>query len=207
MFKFTLLFLAVFGTLAVLNARLGADGSFYIWMLHILRVARLLEFTTGMFVGLIFIEKSKHHTVNSTWLTSLEVIGLVAFILAVGFSVHLHAAIVRSMYYVPIWCLLIYTFAYQAGKVSKILSHKSFVYLGEISFSFYMTHLLVIRYFTYLHLNNTIHTIVCFLVSLLLSSLVYAFYEEPLRKLLRFGNYKKILKSVLYTQKISNPTP
>ena len=60
---------------------------------------------------------------------------------------------VRGGLLIPIWSLLIFIFAYQGGFFSKLLSNKYLVHLGEISFSFYMLHQLVIRYLDFFQLD------------------------------------------------------
>ncbi|MCB9046584.1 MAG: acyltransferase [Chitinophagales bacterium] len=55
-----------------------------------------------------------------------------------------------SCYYWPPMVMLIYTFSYSRGYLSDILSNKVLVYLGEISFGFYMIHMLIIRYYSYI---------------------------------------------------------
>lgn len=149
-----------------------------------------------MLLGLIYVKKSDKTIVNNTLFNILVLSCLLLFIGLLLYSKELDVGIVRGVYFVPIWCLLIYTFAFQGGIFSKILSQRVFVYLGEISLSFYMIHQLVIRYFSYLQIYDTNNFLICLVISLLISSATYQFYEEPLRKKIRFGFQKSRKRQV-----------
>lgn len=188
--KSLLVFFVVWVVLFQLNRNLNEDNHFYIWMLHIFPLARLFEFSTGMLLGLIFIKNSEKTILNKKIINVLELLCLLLFVGLLLISEKLDVGTVRGVYFVPLWCLLIYIFAHQGGLISKIISNKLFVYLGEISFSFYMIHQLVIQYIAFLELESTLNFILCFAISLFLSSILYYFYEEPLRKKIRYGKQK-----------------
>lgn len=156
-----------------------------------------------MLLGLIYVEKSDKANFNKNIFTVLELLCLLLSIALLSYSIKLDVGIVRGVYFVPLWCLLIFTFAFQCGIFSKLLSQRLFVYLGEISFSFYMIHQIVIRYLDFLKLENTYSFVVCLIVSLLLSSVIYQFYEEPLRKKIRFGFQKNVRRYKCLHQKNS----
>jgi peptidoglycan/LPS O-acetylase OafA/YrhL len=177
----------VWGMLLVLNQSLGEKYSIYVWMLHIFPVARLFEFALGIILGLNFVSRKNSFYSRKYLYSILELLCVAIFIGMILYSNNVSLGIVRSVYYIPLWCLLIYIFAYQKGIVSKILSYKLLVYLGEISFSFYMIHQIVIRYFDFLHLSKPLNIITCLSLSLLASALMFQYYEEPLRKIIRFG--------------------
>lgn len=177
--------------LLLLNIRLDGENPWYVWLLHIFPVTRCFEFSAGVILGLLFIERSDQGTRNKSFFHGMEIGCVVLFAGLLFISKSLDEGMVRGVYFVPLWSLLIYTFAFQAGVLSKLLSNKLFVYLGEISFSFYMMHQLVIRYMDFLHLGRTANFILCFSLSILFSALVYHLYEEPLRKKIRSGSQKQ----------------
>jgi peptidoglycan/LPS O-acetylase OafA/YrhL len=181
----------VWATLFIMNANLDENSKFYTWLLHIFPVTRLFEFTTGIIMGLLFCKSPKKIAVDEKKLSILEFLSLGLFALSLWYSVNLDVGIVRGVYFVPVWCVLIYTFAQQGGIFSKILANRILVYLGEISFSFYMIHQLIIRYYEILDLNTTYRFLICLGLSLTLSAIMYTFFEEPLRKKLRYGTSKK----------------
>lgn len=182
-----------------LNSYLNEANPFSAWLLHIFPFTRLFEFSTGMVLGLLFVERTGNPP-RLQLLNVLEWVGLAAFFGLLIASKYMPAGMVRGVYFVPVWCLFIYVFAFQAGTVSRLLSHRLFVYLGEISFSFYMIHQLVIRYVQLVRLDSPLGIFVCFAISLLLSAVIYRWYEEPLRKRIRFGSRKR-------PQAPANPLP
>ena len=55
-----------------------------------------------------------------------------------------------------------------------------------------MIHQLVIGYFSFLELNQIVNFLICATLSLGLSIVIYQYYEEPLRKRIRFGKKGEI---------------
>lgn len=183
---FALLWLSLF----FMNALLDEANRFFVWLLHIFPLMRLFEFSIGIVMGLIFSKSSNPVTINNKLFSLFEVLSLATFAIMLWVSTHLSIGIVRGVYFVPVWCMFIYIFAYQRGIISRLLSLRAFVYLGEISFSFYMIHQLVIRYNELFNLTSPYSFLICFTLSLLLSAAIYHLYEEPLRKKLRYGKMK-----------------
>jgi peptidoglycan/LPS O-acetylase OafA/YrhL len=96
---------------------------------------------------------------------------------------------------------LIMSCALENGLISRLLSHKFFVFLGEISFSFYLLHVLLITLSdqwiqkwlqtsspVFEHIATTISTqtslrIVLYVgLCIAISALFYLFYEQPMKK-------------------------
>ncbi|MBO1512371.1 acyltransferase family protein [Metabacillus bambusae] len=179
--------------LFVLNFNLNESNHFLIWALHIFPVARLFEFITGIVLGLIFVKTQNNW--SSEKHSIAEISAVLLFMVALLISVNLHTGAVRGGFFIPVWCILVYIFAHQKGIISRLLSNRLLVYLGEISFSFYMIHQLVIRYYLQFKFVETYMTVVCFVITLILSALTYRFYEEPLRKWIRYGKQKNLLLS------------
>ncbi|MGM7720473.1 acyltransferase family protein [Metabacillus sp. Hm71] len=173
------------------NLKLDESDTFLIWMLHIFPVARLFEFAMGVILGLIFVSKYEEKRKNKALYNTLETISILTLVGVMLYSTNLDVGAVRGGLFIPVWCLVIYIFAFQAGVISRILSNKALVYLGEISFSFYMIHQLVIRYYEFFNMSESLKGLICFIVSLVLSSIMYRYYEEPLRKKIRYGLKKK----------------
>lgn len=175
-----------------LNINLDANNKFFVWMFHIFPLARLFEFALGMVLGLIFVSKSNNlEVLNNKLFSVLEFLSILILIGAMAVSSQFDVGIVRGGFFTPVWCILVYVFAHQKGIFSKVLSNKFLVYLGGISFSFYMVHQLVIRYYDYFGYSKTYEVITSFGLTMLLSALIYQYYEEPLRKWIRFGASKK----------------
>ena len=88
--------------------------------------------------------------------------------------------------------MLFFTFAIlifskQAGCISRILQHKYLVYLGNISYTTYMIHVIVINFFIKHNMGQySLPTaIFCILVIYASSVLLYTFVEVPAKKVLK----------------------
>jgi len=67
--------------------------------------------------------------------------------------------------------------------MNGILSNKYLVYLGEISFGFYMFHVVILRYlapFRYIQFASDLYPLAAFFITLILSALSFKYYESPL---------------------------
>ena len=94
--------------------------------------------------------------------------------------------------YSPLFALLIYGLAKQQGLAAKILSTRTFVFLGEISFALYLTHLTVWQNMegfnmehNYIKQGSALNFLICVVLSLAIATLLYKFIEVPYRKTLR----------------------
>ena len=135
--KILTLFILGWIALFILNISLDESDRFLGWMLHIFPIARLFDFLIGILMGLIFVTKSHgKKKVNNNLFNVYELGSLFLFVAFVLYTPFI-ADTAIGIYFVPIWCLIIYVFAFDAGFFSNLFSHKYFVYLGEISFSLY----------------------------------------------------------------------
>lgn len=144
---------------------------------------RLVDFTLGIFLYDVYLFfKSKPIAKQATVLEISSVVVLAVFIY---FNADIPQAARYSCYYwLPIF-FLIFSFSFQSGALSKVLSKNWMVVLGEISFSFYMFHQLVIRYYTQLNVdffqinNPYLSMLIVFVFSLLISYGSYYLIEKP----------------------------
>ncbi len=157
-------------------------------------LTRLVDFALGIFlydVYLFFKNKRIEH-----YASLLEILSVITIIIFIYFNPEMPQATRYSCYYwLPIF-FLIFSFSFQKGIISILLSKNWFVILGEISFSFYMFHQLVIRYYTQLNIdffeiqNPFFSMLIVFFASLGISYLSYYLIEKPannfiLKKLIR----------------------
>jgi len=121
--------------------------------------------------------------------SKIEWFSILLFILFFWFHEKIPLTFRYSIYYwLPI-SLIIFSFAFQQGKISRFLSHRFFFLAGEISYGFYMFHQLVIRYFLnylgqYVH-SDLVIIVVIFIITLLISYLSFQYYERPLNRFVR----------------------
>jgi len=170
-------------------------------LLYISPASRIFEFIFGMYISSVW--KKNINIVK--WGQSRATFYEVASILVVG----------ASMYLIPVfgeeirmtlgekaasyWLsfsgsmfafgLLIYVISIGRGWVSAWLSHPALVLLGEISFSLYLLHQVLLRYFhaniiAFPHLPNVLSLIIFWTFLLLASYLTWAFVEMPSRQMI-----------------------
>jgi peptidoglycan/LPS O-acetylase OafA/YrhL len=157
-------------------------------------ITRLADFCVGIILCKIYLSVDLSNSrLNFSW---LEGSVLITFFLFLACRNFIELKYRYSVYYWLPMGLMIFVFAYQKGGISKILSKQFFVTLGEISFGFYLYHLLVYNYFCalnsrFLHMQSSIGiTIVCLIATLIISYLSYFYYEKPLNQWLK----KKMLR-------------
>lgn len=97
-----------------------------------------------------------------------------------------------DLFFIPPMLAILYAFLFNNGILSRLLSCRLFVRLGEASFAFYMIHLIIIRQMIEV-LNPQIdrissvlfYSLSCFILSLVISLAIYYFYESPINRILR----------------------
>ena len=126
------------------------DGEF--WAIHVclqFPIVRLPEFCLGICAAKYFFEQDFK---SSTQLEALFVGLLIIFIASANYIREILSDLNFSHFGLWVnqcWCMFIFAgmitvFAKENGKISKILSHKQFVALGEMSFSIYLVHFVVL---------------------------------------------------------------
>ncbi|HTC32173.1 MAG TPA: acyltransferase [Bryobacteraceae bacterium] len=108
----------------------------------------------------------------------------------------------------PLFALLIYGLAKQRGAIAWILSTRAFVFLGEISYSLYLTHLTVWtnvegfnREHSFLRQGSLLNFLFCLALSLVLAAAFYKGIEEPYRRVIRnrFGKAPAARRTMVLT--------
>ncbi len=168
----------------------------YHYFFHLFPPVRLIEFVSGMLLfrllhdhGLLEGGASSTANAQTARFTLLEV-GAVALVgTSVALSNYVTTNLAASLLYIPAFSAVIAVFALARGKLSAWLAHPFAFHLGEISYSFYMFHLLVlivmVRHFSAV---GPIGIIVGgFMATLVVSHLCYTFFEVPLRN--RINNW------------------
>lgn len=176
------------------------------WFVYFFPVTRIFEFIVGVVLGVIYLKLQKNFSkVSKTNATLLEIITLIMIIVTVVLSPQFNDNLRYGLVFAPFWSLIIFIFAFQKGIISTLLKNKILVYLGEISFSFYMVHNLILSYILFLwkpDINMTLLICLCFILTLITSSLLYHCYEEPMRKRVKQFFYTKLEYKKFRTKKI-----
>ena len=82
-------------------------------------------------------------------------------------------------------------FSFDKGYLSDLLSNRYLIYLGEISFGFYMIHQLVIRYDHFflkkmgLGQESILNIVSVFILTILVSAISFEYYEKKMNRLLK----------------------
>lgn len=146
-------------------------------------IVRSFDFILGIIAYQIY-QKIQKTKLNFTKGTLIEL----ASILLLAIFFYFHDDVSRAFrygiyYWIPMLAIIL-IFALQKGLFSRILQHKALIYLGEISFSFYMIHMIIIKYGNqYLpQLNDFIKIGIYFTIALIFSWLVFEYFERPLAK-------------------------
>lgn len=160
-------------------------------LFYINPIFRVFDFIIGILIFFIYQKGSiKFNSIKSQ--NYLEVLSIIIFIIFFCFHKQIPQVYRFSIYYwLPITLILI-IFSKSGGYVSTILSNKIIVYLGEISFGFYMIHQLVIRYYSIIFINKLgfkenylFNTVFIFSVTLILSIISFEFYEKKMNSFIK----------------------
>lgn len=153
-------------------------------------ITRLPDFMAGMLLFQLY-EYLKNKDITSRQGSIIELASVALFL---GF--YLYAAEIPKVYryscyyWLPVAFVLI-SFSLQKGIVSRLLCNRFLVIGGEISYSFYLIHLLVLL--PYAEWQKTsdypiswyISIPVLFCVTILLSLLSYYYFEKPMNKFVK----------------------
>lgn len=183
------------------------------WIYYAFPPMQFLSFFVGILFGLVFL-KLNNKTHRHFWLfTFLECmsVGLFMFMHSIVVFLPFGPAFQMSLYHLPFIGLIVFVFAFQGGLVSKMLSFKPLVHLGEISYSTYMIHTVIIYYISVFFLptitatyNGIYHSWAqwtLIIIMLCLSDIMYRYLEMPMRKWI-----KQVYK-VLATKKVEKQQP
>ncbi|SDQ35320.1 Peptidoglycan/LPS O-acetylase OafA/YrhL, contains acyltransferase and SGNH-hydrolase domains [Chryseobacterium soldanellicola] len=191
---FKIILVAGFVSLIIaLNLILTEDEA-HCW-LYISPFTRIFDFILGILLfDVALYLKSKRSRLNQNIFNLFEAGGI--FILVVFFIFHddLPISYRFSIYYWLPMCLIILSAANSfileksTTLISKFLSWKWFVYLGEISFGFYLIHYLVITYLMKynglmgIHLKGIPFAAAMFIITLITSIFAFEVIEKPFNK-------------------------
>jgi peptidoglycan/LPS O-acetylase OafA/YrhL len=171
----------------------GKDASVYKWLFYSFPPMRLLDFSFGIFLGLLFLnlqdkQTSWWQTLNRKYFHALEVGAVMLICCGIVLMPYTPQSLHFGLFMMPFCGLLIFIFAWKRGFLSSILSWKPLLFLGNASFSFYMIHYLIWQYVYVFHIPHT--ALVSFCITLPAACIMYVFFEEPAR--LRVKSYLEV---------------
>lgn len=169
-------------------------------LLHYCPISRIIEFFIGILVGVLaFDNKTIFSKISSKSASLLEFLTITLSIFSStifiytskALNISSHSELLNTFMFLRFetvfFAALLFVFSANKGVFSKILSFKPFVTLGEISFSIYMIHYILLYSFKdyklFLINNNEFLQFTLYLSILLLSSyLSWKFFETPVRR-------------------------
>jgi len=159
---------------------------YHTYLFYICPFFRIADFILGMFLYRLVkkIATSPSYKIASILEISTIIVVILFYCLAV-YNLELVTPFVHSVYlWLPL-SLLILVFYFDAGIISKkLLSSRVMLFLGGLSYSFYMIHQLVIRYAELINKKyynievNALYYTACFCITLLLAYLSNKYFER-----------------------------
>jgi hypothetical protein len=169
-------------------------------LLYISPLARILEFILGMCVALAW--QRRAGIAVASWLATAR--ELLALLLCFGSMYYMYVVVewvrpwplggVAVQWLVQsgsaiAFALLIYAMARGGGLISGLLGNRALVFLGEISYSIYLIHQILLNYYSanigrFAVMPNALAFGVFFVVLILVSYLMWACVEVPGRRLI-----------------------
>ena len=153
-------------------------------------LVRVLDFTVGIVLFSLF-RQIKLPNLSKGLFTFFEFLAVTLFCLFFYFHQSVIQGFRFSIYYwLPI-ILIIMIFSFDKGYLSDLLSNRYLIYLGEISFGFYMIHQLVIRYDHFflkkmgLGQESILNIVSVFILTILVSAISFEYYEKKMNRLLK----------------------
>lgn len=185
-YKITSVLLLISSSILLFSLSLKVPDIYIKYVYYINPFSRLLDFSLGILLYHCYkyVNSESHKKLTASTWEYLAILLLIVFFIP-------HNAIPRmyrfSVYYWIPMSAIILIFALEKGRVSKLLQNKILVYLGEISFSFYMIHLFVIiNMLPFLQHNNPIATLFIILITTIFFSIIlFEFFEKPINKFLK----------------------
>jgi peptidoglycan/LPS O-acetylase OafA/YrhL len=195
-------------------------------LVYINPISRLFEFVSGMAVATLWRKKKSSLKTYSATFCEIGALAICAISICYGnYIAELSNAGIVFWASTALWLshcgslfafsLLIYIIAYGRGLISKILSIKPFVFLGEISYSTYLIHQILMTLFlkdisTFAWASNSLLFLIYIVILLICSYLMWKWIEIPGRRFL-LANVKIHRTSIIktnwwiYVQKNKSP--
>lgn len=179
-------------------AESNANGLSLVGMLMANPLVRLFEFSLGSVLAMLFIKCKKE---ANTWVfsvfESIAVTVLVSIVAGTSNFVNSFSQLfpalgtagsfwLREVGLVALpFALIIFVFAFEAGLLSKILLFRPLVFLGNLSFSIYLLHFVLVKsyFFSWPNHRSVLDFAVFSIILFFGSFILYKFVELPFRAL------------------------
>ncbi|MBS1629001.1 MAG: acyltransferase [Bacteroidetes bacterium] len=152
-------------------------------------LARIGEFALGIVLYRLFAQRKR--TWGFRYATQMELASIGVLFLFFFFHLSVPHVYRYSVYYWVPMSFLLYVFAHTSGYISRLMSQKICVVLGEISFAFYMVHyrvggmLSIANRRLHIPRDSLAYFLLYFSTTLIVSACIYYFLEVPTNSWLR----------------------
>lgn len=177
-----------------------------VWSYYINPISRAVDFIAGILLYHLY-EYSKDKKIAALLRgTTAEVVSILIMVvfMAIAIKTQFTKSFRYDLYYIIPMSLIIFTFSVSEGAISKLLSHRALIILGESSFCLYMIHQLFISIaITKITDSPQNASLTQFLIllpafltmAIILSILIHVIYEKPVAKLIISLTKKKTFNS------------
>lgn len=185
-------FLAAIALCAITPFIMNISSDLYTWLIYINPLINLPTFMLGIASGMAF----KNYKSNPRSGTLIQVLAVLSIVLVLGLAGvamsefnSLLSHYLSTSIAAPAFAFLLFSIAMYRGIVSRVLSIPIIVYLGEISYSLYLVHQIVFRWWAdrkYLFSDFPMWAQFAgaVVVSLVISAFFFKFIEGPSRRVI-----------------------
>ncbi len=165
------------------------DPSIAKFWFYLFPLSNLALFLCGIGLYIMYKGIPLHHSIMRG--TALEIVAIFVVIGCVAWHQQVPENFRFVIYYLPSAAALIFVFSFEQGMISKFLGNRVFVYLGNISFQFYLLHFLAIWFWCkvdYLYiqgLSQNLIVLLSFSSTLIGAVIMYHAIELPAQKMKR----------------------
>lgn len=162
------------------------------WLFYINPIFRLSDFMIGVLIARLYMKLSWKPGVAAG--TSMEILSIaslaITILIASGYVDNMN--IKYDLMFIPAMMMIVLSFSFDSGLISKVLSARSFILLGDASFSLYMFHWIIMEksklYFdmSFKNADDIVYFVsLNFVMSVFVSVIVYKAFETPINKFIR----------------------
>lgn len=162
------------------------------WLFYINPFFRIGDFIIGVLICRIFLQKKLNPRPTACNLMEVGSLLFLAVTVYIATNYVSYMNVKYDIIYIPCMAMIVIAFAFDGGFISKILSNKYLILLGEASFSFYMFHWMIVsKLIEIMNPDKNVFSSViiyvasCLMLSIVISIISFKCVEMPSNKLLR----------------------
>lgn len=184
MFRAILILIATF-IIQIILSKIFNDTKLAQWILYISPFNRILDYFMGILVGFIYLNKKENINLSKNIMSLFEILIIGIIVMDYIYPMDLYYKVnIR-----PFILIGVFIFSLEKGVLSRILSHKIFIYFAEFSFEFFMIHMTIIiicgKISQILGLNRIITVSFSFIISIILAKILNIYVNKSQYKVIQ----------------------